>query len=89
MKAFDPEIYRHRKKDFIEFYERNGLKRTEDLAAADSVPLVVFYTFILEDYPEHKEYCEKKIKALKEFYGIWESYYKKVVNSTGKYLLGL
>lgn len=34
------------------------------------LPLIVVYDFIREEMPEYREFCDKKIHGIKEFYGI-------------------
>lgn len=39
------------------------------LAAVTGVPLVVLYTFIMEDKPEYAQFSKDNIKRIEGFYG--------------------
>lgn len=68
---FDPEKFRHLKDKAIEVYKKHGLDRAIEFCITGSLPFLAFYTYLMEEFPEHEEMCKVKIKAIKEFYGIW------------------
>lgn len=67
----NPEDYRHLKKRVIIYLEKKGIDNNSitEYAVLVGIPLTVIYSFIIEEYPEQKDYCEQRIKELKEFYG--------------------
>lgn len=38
-------------------------------SALTGVPVIVVYELLMEAVPEEKENCEKRIKAIKDFFG--------------------
>lgn len=67
---FNKEDYRHLKSQIIVKIKKDGIEVVPEYAALTGVPLIVQYELILEDMPEHKEYCENQIKLLREFFQI-------------------
>ena len=73
---FNPEDFRKNKPELLKLIARDlesGKELTSSvtsIAQAYGVPLVCIYTFVMEEWPEHVETCEMKIKQLNEFMGI-------------------
>ena len=73
---FNPEDFRKNKPELLKLIARDlegGKELTASvtsIAQGYGVPLVCIYTFIMEEWPEHVETCEMKIKQLNEFMGI-------------------
>lgn len=67
----DPEDYRSRKKQIIKELrlETKGIEYVTEYASTAMIPLVAIYTFIKEEYPELVPECDRKMTALREFYG--------------------
>lgn len=61
MRANKPEVIRHVKK--------NGLESLSLFCATASLSLLVAHVYVIEDFPEYREYCEGKLQRLKDFYG--------------------
>ncbi len=69
---FNPEDFRARKKDIIKYFSRKGVdsERIAEYASLTGTPLTVIYTFIKEDFPEKKTFCEERIAELEKYYGL-------------------
>lgn len=69
---FNPEDFRSRKSEIIEHFEKKGIDsgNISEYASLTGTPLIAIYTFIAEDYPEKKSFCEGKIKKLEGFYDL-------------------
>lgn len=67
----NPEDYRQFKNKVISYLNKNkvDVNSITEYAVLVGIPLTVIYTFVIEEFPEKKEYCEQKIKELKDFYG--------------------
>jgi hypothetical protein len=63
------ELMRSQKDIIVKYFTTHKLDKVSIYSATTFIPLVAIYTFLLEDFPEHKELCEKKLKELEEFYG--------------------
>lgn len=61
--------FKNSKKEILEMYDKKGIEYMGHYAALSGIPLVYIYEFIMEDRPEAKDICEKRIKGIKEFYG--------------------
>jgi len=68
-----------RKKDFlgqkavtIKHFKSKGVteETISEFCTMVGIPIIVVCEFIIEDIPEHTELCQKKIKEIKDFYGI-------------------
>lgn len=66
------ELFRPQKKMILDFVISKGVDKISTYSASTSIPLIVIYTYILEDLSEYKELAENKIKELKYFYDIKE-----------------
>jgi hypothetical protein len=64
------ELMRPQKDIIIKYFMLNPVDKVSMYSATSHIPLIAIYTFLLEDFPEHKELCDKKIKELEDFYGI-------------------
>ena len=64
------ELFRPQKNLILNFVKTKGVDKISVYSASTSIPLIVIYTYILEELPEYKELAENKIKMLREFYGI-------------------
>lgn len=64
------ELMRSQKDVIIKYIRTHGVEKVALYSATTFIPLAAIYTFILEDIPEHKELCERKLKELEEFYGL-------------------
>lgn len=62
------ELFRPQKNLILNFVKTKGVDKISVYSASTSIPLIVIYTYILEELPEYKELAENKIKMLKEFY---------------------
>lgn len=69
---FNPEDYRHSKEGIIKYFEKNGVStdKISEYAATTMIPITVICTFIMEEMPEHEEFCKEYIEAIKKFLGI-------------------
>ena len=69
---WNPKDYIRAKKDIINHFRKKGIdeNRIVEYTSLIGVPLIVVLTFISEEFPEQREYCERKIKELKKYYGI-------------------
>lgn len=68
---FNPEDYRHLKHIIISHFTKKGIdsEKVSEYSSLTGVPVVVLYTYIKEEFPEQGEFCDERIKKLKEFYG--------------------
>lgn len=64
------ELMRSQKDVIVKYFTVNNINKVSIYSATTFIPLVAIYTFLLEEFPEHKELCEKKLKELEEFYGV-------------------
>jgi len=64
------ELMRSQKDVIVKYFTVHSVDKVSIYSATTFIPLVAIYTFLLEDFPEHRELCEKKLKELEEFYGI-------------------
>lgn len=67
---FKKEDYLHLKDQIIKRVKDKGVESITEYAALTGIPLVPQYEIIAEEMPEHREFCEKKVKELKEFFDI-------------------
>lgn len=69
----NPDDYRHQKEELLIMIDKNEGGITAQsisfLAAVTGVPLVVLYTFIMEDKPEYAQFSKDNIKRIEKFYG--------------------
>lgn len=61
MRVNKPEVIRHVKK--------NGIDSLSLFCATTGVSLLAAHIYVAEEFPEYREYCEKKLETLKDFYG--------------------
>lgn len=66
------ELFRKQKKLIVDFVAKNGIDKVSLYSATCGIPLIVIYTFVAEDLPQHKEFAEAKIESLKKFYELRE-----------------
>jgi hypothetical protein len=64
------ELMRSQKDVIVKYFTAHSVNKVAIYSATTFIPLVAIYTFLLEEFPEHKELCEKKLKELEEFYGV-------------------
>jgi hypothetical protein len=64
------ELMRSQKDVIVKYFTLHSVDKVSIYSATTFIPLVAIYTFLLEDFPEHQELCEKKLKELEEFYGM-------------------
>jgi len=57
------------KESILQQIDRAGIESIGLFCVLTMVPMVDAYEFIKDAIPEHKEFCNKKIKAIKKFYG--------------------
>ena len=61
----------NQKKNVIKYFTKNGVsEKTISDYSSVGVPIIVYCEFIIEEFPEHKDLCQKKIKEIKDFYNI-------------------
>ncbi len=62
------------KKGLFSHIEKKGFSSSiiAEFCAMSGIPVIVAYQFIMEDFPEHLEFCQEKIARVKDFYGIEE-----------------
>ena len=65
----DVELYRSNKPRVIDYVNKNGLDSLAYFCSTTQFCLLIAYVYVMEDFSEHREECERKIKVLKEFYG--------------------
>jgi len=60
------------KETVINHFKKNGVSQENiaEYASTAGVPIVIICEFIKQDIPEHTEMCNKKIRDIKEFFGI-------------------
>lgn len=73
---FNVDHYRRNKEELIAHVKRvnpqNWEKLSDELSiycACFGLPCYAAYTFVMEEFPQFREMCEKKLLSLKEFYG--------------------
>jgi DNA-binding transcriptional MerR regulator len=59
-----PEIIKHFKNKGV---DRSGISEYSNLTGT---PLTVVLEFLIEEFPEHEEMCNEKLREIREFYGI-------------------
>lgn len=64
------ELFRPQKQLILAYVKAKGIDKVSTYSATTMIPLLVIYTFISEDLDEHREFAEKKIAELKEFYDV-------------------
>lgn len=62
------ELFRNQKKNIIKFITDKGIDKVSTYCATTMIPLIVVYTFILEDMTEHRELASRKLEELRKFY---------------------
>lgn len=70
LKTKQIEMMRSQKDIIIKYFRKHSVDKISIYSATTFIPLVAIYTFILEDIPEHRELCERKLKELEDFYGL-------------------
>lgn len=63
------ELFRLQKHVVIEYVKRNGMGKISSFCATTGFPLIVVYTYVMEELTEYEEMCKVKIAELKAFYG--------------------
>lgn len=63
------ELMRSQKDIIVKYFTVHSVDTVSIYSATTFIPLVAIYTFLLEEFPEHKELCNRKLKELEEFYG--------------------
>ena len=63
------EDFRRNKPDIIKYVKKNGISDLGYYAAFGAVPLYAMWTFIGEEFPEHREEVKRQKAILKKFYG--------------------
>lgn len=66
------ELMRSQKDVIVKYFTDHNINKVAIYSATTFIPLVAIYTFLLEEFPEHKDLCEQKLKELEEFYG-WKT----------------
>lgn len=61
-----------RKNDIIDFFKKKGVSQetVSEYCSTSGIPITVTCEFILEEMPEHRDFCINKIEQLNEFYGV-------------------
>lgn len=69
--VFHCSTYRMGKADLIKHLRRfnNDVSLLSYYCAAGAFPVAAAIVFCIEEFPEHRELLEKKLEAVKEFYG--------------------
>lgn len=62
------EALRPQKAYVVKYVRDNGIDKLPLFCAASHFNLIVAYTFVAEDIPEHKDECDKIIKRITDFY---------------------
>jgi len=68
----NPDDYRHQKKELLTIItkeEKITAQSISFLAGVTGVPLVVLYTFLMEDMPEYEQFAKDNITRIERFYG--------------------
>ena len=66
----NPDHYRHLKEQTIKYFKKKGVTvdKITEYAVFSMIPLTVLYTFIKEELPEHKEFCDEHIERISKLY---------------------
>ena len=69
---FSKKDFIARKGDIIDFFTKKGVSQetVSEYCSTSGIPITVTCEFILEEMPEHRDFCINKIEQLNEFYGI-------------------
>lgn len=63
------ELFRPQKQLVIDFVKKNGVAKISLFSATSGFPLIVVYTYVMEELTEYEELCKVKIAELNSFYG--------------------
>lgn len=66
---YNKEDYRDCLHSLLSHYKRHGFGEMSLYSALTGIPTIVVYELLMEAVPEEKENCEKRIKAIKDFFG--------------------
>lgn len=66
------EDFRRNKPDIINYVKAKGIEDISSYAAYGAVPLYAIWTYIGEEFPEHREIVKEKKRELRDFYGYKE-----------------
>ena len=64
------ELFRPQKHTILSYIRTRGIDKVSTYSATTLIPLLVIYTFIVEDIEEHREFAELRIVELKQFYNL-------------------
>lgn len=64
------ELFRPQKQTILNYVRSKGIGKVSTYSATTMIPLIVIYTYISEDIKELREFAEKKISELREFYNL-------------------
>jgi len=65
-------LFRPQQEIILNYVRKHGLEKISTYSATTGIPLLIIYSYIIEEIPEWKEVSEAKIKELKIFYNIKE-----------------
>ena len=56
----------------IKYFKKNLVNEGNiaEYCSISGVPIIVTCEFIIDEFPEHTEVCQKKIREIKQFFGI-------------------
>ena len=64
------ELFRPQKETILNYVIKHGAEKISTYSATTMIPLIVIYTYIVEDIEELRELAEGKLVELKEFYDL-------------------
>ncbi len=69
---WDKKNFRARKDSIIKHFKKSGISNDSivDYCTLAGIPITVTCEFLLEEFPEHSELLQQKIKDINKFYGI-------------------
>jgi len=69
---FKAKDFLSRKPEVITYFKKKGVteKTVSEYCTLCMIPLTVVYEFIRDEFPEHKELCNRKIQDVNEFVGV-------------------
>lgn len=67
---FKTDDYRHLTNQILAQVDKKGVESISEYASLTMIPLPCLYEITMDSRPEHKEYCEEKIKEFNKFFGL-------------------
>jgi len=68
---FDTKDFKSQKDAIIKNFKKKEVTsgNIAEYCSLSGIPITVVCIFIMEEMPEHKELCERKIREINEFFG--------------------